>query len=511
MNDSPPPFDFPLSARLFWRALLLIALLGFCLRMMPLSESLWLDELHSAWTIAGDWSEVADRGLQGNNGPLYFWALKGFTAIFGVSEWSLRMPSVLCGCATLIGVAILVRRWSGSGLAGCVAALLIALDRDMIFYATEVRPYAAVQLGCVALLATTIRLWGDFTLRDACVWTLLAAVTIHLHITAGLFVAACLPPVILAAWGHAAVKRMLLMFGGLALALLPLIPQLALVYGRRHSWAAFIHSDSPFRIIELLPIIPFGLLPWGIGWGLNQLFPNRESRTRRSATTAIFVWSIFATMAPVIIAWSLTHWHITPLFLRRYLMGSQATLFAWCGLNVGRIDQIGARAVIAAALAISIFYFHLPEHWSLQRQQDWRGAVAAVNQLQLSPETTLLIASRLIESDGLTQNEGTLADYSRLPINAIYQPKHRFQQVIPLTYSNMGVLQRWQLDLLEKPQTILVIAPGDHATAEVIAVQLSRSIPWPSSVRILPERRGMQMLLISDANDAVEGDHSILP
>ncbi|UUO08503.1 glycosyltransferase family 39 protein [Blastopirellula sp. J2-11] len=500
MNDSPPPFDFPLSARLFWRSLLLIALLGLCLRMLPLSESFWLDELHSAWTIAGDWNDVAGRVLQGNNSPLYFWGLKGIAAIFGDSEWTLRMPSVFCGCATLIGVAILVRHWSGSGLAGCVAALLIALDRDMIFYATEVRPYAAVQLGCLALFATTIRLWGDFTMRDAAIWALLAAVTIHLHITAGLFVAACLPPAILAAWGHAAAKRLLLMFAGLALALLPLIPQLALVYGRRENWGAFIQSGSPFEIIEILPIIPFGLLPWAIGWGLNRLFPNREAGAHRSAATPVFAMSIFATMAPIVVVWLLTYLQITPLFLRRYLMGSQAMLFVWCGLNVARIDQVCPRAVIAAALAISICCFHLPEHWTLQRRQDWRGAVAAVNQMQLPPETTLLIASRLIEADDLTQNKGQLADYCRLPIGAIYPANQRFQQVIPLAFSNPGVLQRWQLDLLEKPQTILVVTPGDHATAEILAVQLSQSIPWPSSVRILPERRGMQMLLITDAN-----------
>lgn len=497
MNDSPLSPHALLTARPFWRSLLLIALLGLVLRMTPLAESLWLDELHTAWAIDGDWSEVAGRALLGNNDPLYFWALKLVVTLFGNDEWTLRMPSVVCGLATLISVGLLVRMWTGSGLAGCVAAFLIALDRDMVFYATEARPYAAAQLGCVALFAMTIRLWRDFQTRDAVIWGLVAGLTIHLHITTGLFVAACLPPLLLAAWGHDAWKRLAIALGIFAVCLLPLYPQLSLVYSRRQNWLTFIQSGSPFKILEILPMIPFGLIPLGIGLLANHLLPNRTAADDRVRWKAIFVWTMLATLIPLCVAWLATCFEITPLFLRRYLIGSQAMLFVWAGMNVAHVDQVAVRIVVAVAMAASIFSFHLPEHLTKQRRQDWRGAVAALDTMELPPDATLLISSRLIESDGLTSNEGPLADYCRLPITALYRPEREFRQVVNLQYSNGGKLVPWQLELLRDPHPIVVIEPGTHESAQELAVELSQSIPWATSIRILPERPGMQMLMIN--------------
>lgn len=467
--------------------------------MLPLAESLWLDELHTAWTIAGSWSEVAQRALLGNNDPLYFWGLKLIVALFGNDEWTLRMPSAVCGVATLVGVGVLVRYWTGSGLAGCVAAFLIAVDRDMIFYATEARPYAAAQLGCLVLFAVTIRLWRDFQLLDAVLWGLLAGLSIHLHITAGLFVAACMPPLVLAAWGHGAWQRLALALALLGFSLLPLYPQVALVYARRQNWRTFIQSGSPFKILEILPMIPFGLIPLGIGLLANYLLPNRSAADERVRWKAIFVWTMLGTIIPLCVAWLATCFEITPLFLRRYLIGSQAMLFVWAGMNVAHVDRIGVRVVLAIAMAASIFSFHLPEHLTKQRRQDWRGAVAALDAMELPPDATLLISSRLIESNGLASNEGPLADYCRLPITALYRPEREFRQVVNLQYANGGKLVAWQLELLRDPHPIIVIEPGTQETAQELAVELSQSIPWATSIRILPERPGMQMLIINAA------------
>ncbi|MFI4876575.1 MAG: hypothetical protein ACIALR_14595 [Blastopirellula sp. JB062] len=495
MKSASQPFDVSWSARLFWPSLLVIALVGFVLRCLPAFESLWLDELHSAWTIAGSWSDVSARALQGNNGPLYFWGLKAFSIMFGQSEAALRMPSILCGCATLIGVGALVRAWGGSALAGCAVALLIAFDRDMIFYATEVRPYAAVQLSCLTLFMMTTGLWSAFSARDAAYWTILAAFTIHLHITAALFVAACLPPVCLAAWGHRAAKRLFLMLAALALLLLPLIPQLCLIYARRSNWEAFVQSGSFFRIVEILPMIPWGILPLAIALGLNRYLTTEESGGRQRSTSTL-VWSIVATAAPIAIAWTLTELRATPLFLRRYLMGSQTLLFVWCGLNIAQVRRRDARAVLAIITAVSVFFFHVPDHWTLQRRQDWRGAIAEANALRLPQQTAVLIGSRLIEADGLTQNFGALAEYSRLPIDSVYRVSDRFQTVIPLRYSNPGLLQPWQQQQLASEAAALVILPGYDATGAQMVEELSQTLPWPAKIRVLTTAQGMQMLLI---------------
>ena len=53
--------------------LLAILCAGVGIRGWQTTESLWLDELHTGWTVAGTWSDVSDRAAAGNQTPCYFW------------------------------------------------------------------------------------------------------------------------------------------------------------------------------------------------------------------------------------------------------------------------------------------------------------------------------------------------------------------------------------------------------------------------------------------------------
>ena len=49
--------------------LVLITVLGAYLRGRCAGESLWVDELHTAWVVADGWQEVAPRARIGNHSP----------------------------------------------------------------------------------------------------------------------------------------------------------------------------------------------------------------------------------------------------------------------------------------------------------------------------------------------------------------------------------------------------------------------------------------------------------
>jgi hypothetical protein len=116
------------------------------LRGVQMNESLWLDELHTAWTVCDGWGEIPWRAEIGNQSPLYFYGVALTTRIGGLSEVTLRLPSALAGVA-LVGLAgWLVARWTGLRIAGLLTALLVAVDHTVLFYAQEARPYAWVQL-----------------------------------------------------------------------------------------------------------------------------------------------------------------------------------------------------------------------------------------------------------------------------------------------------------------------------------------------------------------------------
>src|SRR5206468_6541242 len=119
-------FSKRLSDWALWAAIS-ISLVAAALRIPPLRESLWLDELHTAWCAVGPLDEVARRAAIGNQGPLFFWLEWLFLGILGPSELSLRLMSFVSGSLLPLAIFLLARRWKLE-TAGLVAAGLLAVD-----------------------------------------------------------------------------------------------------------------------------------------------------------------------------------------------------------------------------------------------------------------------------------------------------------------------------------------------------------------------------------------------
>src|SRR5437762_14037393 len=93
---SPPPATSP-TPRWTLMALFLVVAIGAALRLWQARESLWLDELHTAWCAGGSLADVAPRAMIGNQSPLFFWLEWLIVRLLGSSEWTLRLPSIVAG------------------------------------------------------------------------------------------------------------------------------------------------------------------------------------------------------------------------------------------------------------------------------------------------------------------------------------------------------------------------------------------------------------------------------
>lgn len=76
--------------------------------------------------------------------PAWFLLMRGWTEFFGVHRMTLRVPSVLCGLATLLGLALLARQLVPRPHAGLWVAVLVALSPWFSAISTFARPYAFV-------------------------------------------------------------------------------------------------------------------------------------------------------------------------------------------------------------------------------------------------------------------------------------------------------------------------------------------------------------------------------
>lgn len=87
-------------------------------------------------------TEVLSRNV---HMPLYFYFMHYWVGLTGVSEWWLRLPSVVFGTLAVLMMFLLGRELVGP-FVGVAGALLLALMPEQVFYAQEARMYSLLVL-----------------------------------------------------------------------------------------------------------------------------------------------------------------------------------------------------------------------------------------------------------------------------------------------------------------------------------------------------------------------------
>lgn len=123
--------------------LVAITILGLVLRLVGLNSDLWLDEvvtvlLYSPMPVL----HVVTSYINSNSHLLNTLLIKLSVGVFGVQAWSVRLPAVLFGAAT-IPVIYWVARFALSRWASLCAALLLAVSYHHIFFSQNARGYSA--------------------------------------------------------------------------------------------------------------------------------------------------------------------------------------------------------------------------------------------------------------------------------------------------------------------------------------------------------------------------------
>jgi len=136
--------------------LLAVLAIAFAVRLQGIDDDgFWLDEITSLRDAAHPLGVILLGKGQPGHPPLYYLLLKGWTALFGTSETTVRLLSAISGTAAVGATYALFRALHGRA-AGFGASLLLALSFHHIVFSQEARNYAL--FGFLAVLSTHM-LW----------------------------------------------------------------------------------------------------------------------------------------------------------------------------------------------------------------------------------------------------------------------------------------------------------------------------------------------------------------
>lgn len=360
------------------------------------ASSLWIDEL---WTVhrmrLPDVGAVLADSLENRQPPLYMLAMWAWGALFGVSEASARMPSLIIGCVTLPLVYLLARRWFGR-LAALAALALLALSPVGHYFAQEARAYALILLASLGLLHLGFRLITAPTDPRRRLWTAtafgaVAVLMVQLNYVAVLFVLTLGLALIAAAaalHGTRAGLHLLALHIAIAAIAVPL-PLWHLIQPGGPRWLEF----STLRVTETLGLLGHWtaigrLLVMGSGlllvWQLMTRWRGGPGRWT-PATWRLVVLAV-ACFAPLALAMAVSV-VIEPVVLPRYLLPSfGAGILLTAALATRWLSErrapaalaLALPALVAAEIALDPVYFTEPRRDQLrQAASDYLASRAA--------------------------------------------------------------------------------------------------------------------------------------
>lgn len=432
------------ARRIPWAELALLTALAAAVRLVGIDQSLWLDELITTWVALSPDGAMAERAAAWNGTTPYYWLVRASIACFGTAEWAVRLPSLVFGCAVPVVVYALARSVTGSSWGARLAGVLAALDGLTAACAADARPYPLIQFfGALHLLAFWLLLNGG-SWRWRLVFVATALGLGYTQFTGLTIIAGEMAfYALLLARGEPSAYRAsrfafdLVVCGVLLLPLIPLIREIA---GRKANfelipapaWLDSLVLAHRQAVYLLLPAVAAAVVRFARSGPAEQ--GGRD--VPRAAHFLLVVF--YGTAVPL---WLFHRATGTPVFQPRYTTILFLLPMVAAGLCVSVWPGRAAKLAFAcAALALGqvtdgVLRRDLGANGSPRlRNEDWREAIAWVNERGGGRPSPVFVRSGLIETDGYLASE-TRAEYLTLPVNAVYplDPTNRF--VRSLTYS----------------------------------------------------------------------------
>jgi mannosyltransferase len=383
--------------------------------IVPLANSLWLDEFGTWWVTKARFADLLGRARLFPQSLPYVAIVWVERRLFGAGEVALRLPSLLAALLCVWAIDRLGRELVDRET-GLLAAGLLVVFPPIDAAAAEERPYAFAVLAVIVatwMLARWARTGGG---ADTAGYAASASAAVYLHYLFG----AVLPAH--AAWllsqarrraSRASAAQILATVGAIAILTAP-AAALILEIGRSASLHNFRAPPGPLDVLPvLLPhrvLLPLILSVLAVAIATRFRLGFRLAADSRNAVWLLLLCVVVPVALLAVIAWATR----IGVFFPRYLMSvlpAQALLLAWLVRGIG---SAGARrAVLALCLAIVL----LGRGIGTDRvRENWKDAAAAVR--AANGGRPVLLDPGFVEASHLELVRNPAhADYMRAPLD----------------------------------------------------------------------------------------------
>ena len=355
------------------------------------SRSLWIDEGDTFATASQHGQQLLHAALNdGGNMFIYYVGMHYWMALFGSSEFSIRMPTALAAIATVPVSFYLLKRLFDLR-AAVFGALFVAVSVPFVWWAQTARAYVpALFLVCAATLAFVVAVQTKRRLAWAS-YGALTALSAYAIVLAPLVVVAQIGSLMFRRWRDLQWKALLGSAGAAALLAAPLAWVIADHGTEAVKWVrptAPLLSSTHWYLVQLLASsrtagVPFSqsrvqdltlatLLCWGFGaW----LFVSSVFKRRRTGNSFGFGLLFGWLLLPPLITYVLSV-EVEPMFVDRYLLVALLPASMIIGVSLSRLRPWPVAVV--AGLAVLLLRADMISPSYAVPLENWRQGVTNI-------------------------------------------------------------------------------------------------------------------------------------
>ena len=419
------------NQRVQWYVWAALAFVVLRLWIQPMNSSFWLDETGTLLLVQGTFGQMLEKSVNWVGQPPFFAAIVWlFAQLPGPREVVLRLPSLIGLAVATFFVYRIARRVIGNEAAGSAMLIFAALAA---YYAADARPYALGMLTASGAILFLIRWMEHGRIVDVICYCVFAALTVYFHFLFSVMFVAHGAYLLLRILQRQGPRLRVLAFAVvlIVILLIPLVPSFLRVLSVR---GALSFADEPRLsavVLDSVPVFLYGFLAVGLVAAI-LLFSNTKFSRPSTLRPEVWLLLLAAVVSPAAL-FLISFLTPVSVFVPRYISVSLPGMALALGWLISGFQPASARTVLTLALVAGAIIDRGGSLRNLRhKNEDWRGAMAAVRKLTDGNPIPVLVRSEFIESTDPTKfAEPDQAEFLLAP-QVVYPPGGT---IIPLSMS----------------------------------------------------------------------------